>query len=114
MSPLFVIQMKIPSAKYLLTTFSLLLSATLSVCGSTVASHAPSLAEGTWIKVRAGKEGIQRLSHKRLGEWGITDTDNIVVAGFGSVEMAHTLATAPDHLPVVPVIRGDDSVYFYA
>ncbi len=114
MSPLFVIQMKIPSAKYLLTTFSLLLSATLSVCGSTVASHAPSLAEGTWIKVRAGKEGIQRLSHKRLGEWGITDTDNIVVAGFGSVEMAHTLATAPDHLPVVPVIRGDDAVYFYA
>lgn len=72
------------------------------------------LAEGKWTKVRIPDTGLYRLSNERLAEWGFNNPESIVVAGYGSVERAHTLDSAPDDLPVIPVIRTDDAVYFYA
>jgi len=49
-----------------------------------------------------------------LRGWGFSDPDKIIVAGYGSVERAHSLDTAPDDLPVLPVYRDKDAIYFYA
>lgn len=71
------------------------------------------LSQGHWVKVHVSSSSVYRLPHALLEELGFHDPSRIIVAGYGSVERAHTLDTAPDDLPVLPVCRKDDAVYFY-
>lgn len=72
------------------------------------------LSEGRWIKVHTDTTSVYRLPYTQLRDWGFTDPDKVVVAGYGSVERVHSLDTAPDDVPVLPVYRDRDAIYFYA
>lgn len=71
------------------------------------------LATGHWVKIHVDSTGVYRLPFDLLAEWGFSDPSRITVAGYGSVERAHTLDTAPDGLPVLPVMRTEDAIYFF-
>ena len=81
---------------------------------SATATTSSLLSAGRWVKVHTDTTSVYRLPHSLLREWGFDNPDNIVIAGYGSVERAHSLDTAPDDLPVLPVYRDDDAIYFYA
>lgn len=85
-----------------------------SVCGALTFNKSSILAEGRWLKVRVDTTGVYRLSHKTLAKWGFADPSKVSVAGYGSVERAHSLDTAPDDLPLIPVMREKDAIYFFA
>lgn len=72
------------------------------------------LSEGRWIKVHTDTTSVYRIPHTQLRDWGFTDPDKVIVAGYGSVERVHSLDTAPDDVPVLPVYRDRDAIYFYA
>ncbi|MDE6378754.1 MAG: hypothetical protein K2K72_08425, partial [Duncaniella sp.] len=72
------------------------------------------LAEGRWVKVAVDTTGVHLLPLEMLHSLGFNDPDKLVVAGYGSVERAHSLDTAPDDLPVLPVRRTDSGVLFLA
>ena len=72
------------------------------------------LSAGRWIKVHTDTTSVYRLPYTLLHEWGFDYPDKIVIAGYGSVERAHSLDSAPDDLPVLPVYRDNDAIYFYA
>lgn len=72
------------------------------------------LSQGRWVKVHVDTTSVYRIPYTMLRDWGFSDPDKIIVAGYGSVERAHTLDTAPDDLPILPVYRNDDAIYFYA
>ena len=57
------------------------------------------LSKGRWVKVHVDSTGVYRLPVDLLSEWGFSDPSRITVAGYGSVERAHTLDTAPSGLP---------------
>lgn len=71
------------------------------------------LSKGRWVKVHVDSTGVYRLPVDLLSEWGFSDPSRITVAGYGSVERAHTLDTAPSGLPVLPVMRTADAIYFF-
>lgn len=66
------------------------------------------------MKVRVDSTGIHRLSPQFLAELGFKDASKVILAGYGSVERAHTLDTAPDDLPVLPVMRTTKGIFFMA
>ena len=72
---------------------------------SATATTSSLLSAGRWVKVHTDTTSVYRLPHSLLREWGFDNPDNIVIAGYGSVERAHSLDTAPDDLPVLPVYR---------
>lgn len=78
------------------------------------AAASPLLSAGRWVKIHTDTTSVYRLPHSLLHEWGFDNPDNIVIAGYGSVERAHSLDTAPNDLPVLPVYRDNDAIYFYA
>lgn len=94
-----------------MTTLLLLLP---SISAAAAATTSSLLSAGRWVKVHTDTTSVYRLPHSLLREWGFDNPDNIVIAGYGSVERAHSLDTAPDDLPVLPVYRDDDAIYFYA
>ena len=96
----------------------LILVLTAFVCAMPVSltaaeSSSSLLSQGRWIKVHVDTTSVFRLSHDTLREWGFTNPDKVIVAGYGSVERAHTLDTAPDDLPILPVYHDKDAIYFY-
>lgn len=72
------------------------------------------LSQGRWIKVHADTTAVYRIPNTLLAEWGFSDPENIIIGGYGSVERAHTLNTAPDDIPILPVYRDKEAIYFYA
>lgn len=72
------------------------------------------LSDGRWVKVRVDTTGVYRLSNASLAAMGFADPFKVSVSGYGSVERAHSLDTAPDDLPPVAVMRTADAIYFYA
>lgn len=72
------------------------------------------LSEGRWIKVHVDSTSVYRIPYTLLNEWGFEHPDKIIVAGYGSVERAHSLDTAPDDLPILPVSREKDGICFFA
>lgn len=77
-------------------------------------SDASLLSEGRWVKVHVDSTSVYRIPYTLLKEWEFDRPDKIIVAGYGSVERAHSLDTAPDDLPVLPVSREKDGIYFFA
>lgn len=91
----------------------LLLSA-FGVRGAVAFETSSLLAEGRWVKIRVDSTGVYRLSPAMLSAMGFDTSGAITIAGYGSVERAHTLDTGPDDLPVIPVMRmADGSICFY-
>lgn len=88
---------------------------TMSVAASGADSFAATsvLAEGRWVKVRVDSTGVYRLSASMLRSLGFDRPGDVKVAGYGSVERAHTLDTGPDDLPPVPVMRIGEDIYFF-
>ena len=91
-----------------------ILAATLIVSTATPAAVAASdtsslLSRGRWLKVRVDSTGVYRLPAEWLKAQGFDNPEQVIVAGYGSVERAHTLDSAPDDLPILPVrhIAGD-------
>ncbi|MDE6394061.1 MAG: hypothetical protein K2K77_01855, partial [Duncaniella sp.] len=77
-------------------------------------SGASLLAEGRWVKLHVDSTSVYRIPYTLLKEWGFEHPDRVIVAGYGSVERAHSLDTAPDDLPILPVSREKDGIYFFA
>lgn len=73
-----------------------------------------ALSSGRWVKVRADRSGIFRITNATLRSWGFSNPSAVSIAGYGSVERAHSLDTAPDDLPPVAVYRTAEAIYFYA
>lgn len=71
------------------------------------------LAEGNWVKIKVDTTSVYRLPYATLREWGFDDPYAVTVAGYGSVERAHSLDTAPDLLPTIPVLHGEYALYFF-
>lgn len=71
------------------------------------------LANGRWVKIHVDSTAIYRLDYATLRQWGFTDPARVTVHGYGSVEQAHILDTAPDDLPQVPAVAIGDALYFY-
>lgn len=72
------------------------------------------LSDGRWMKVAVDTTGVHLLPIEMLMAMGFSDIDRITVAGYGSVERAHSLASAPDDLPVLPVRRTARGLLFMA
>ena len=72
------------------------------------------LSEGRWVKIAVDTTGVHFLPEEMLESLGFNNIDRLTVAGYGSVERAHSLDTAPDDLPILPVRRTPDGVYFMA
>ena len=79
------------------------------------ADYVPSsvLASGQWVKVHVDSTSVYRIDYHILREWGFTEPEKVRVFGYGSVEQAHLLDTAPDDLPPVAVHHSGDALYFY-
>lgn len=79
------------------------------------ADYVPSsvLASGQWVKVHIDSTSVYRIDYHTLREWGFTEPEKVRVFGYGSVEQAHLLDTAPDDLPPVAVHHSGDALYFY-
>ncbi len=90
-----------------------LLSPTITHASSAPTDGSSILSQGRWIKVHVDTTSVYRITYSQLSEWGFENPDNIIVAGYGSVERAHTLDTAPDDLSVLPIFRAADGIYFY-
>ncbi|MDE6371648.1 MAG: hypothetical protein K2K92_09190, partial [Duncaniella sp.] len=83
-------------------------------CGAKAAQESvPSfLSTGKWLKVHVDTTGVWRIPASMLSEWGLGNSEEITVAGFGSVEMA--VGHPAEARPVLPVLRRDGDIYFYA
>ena len=103
--------MKASCIRHIFLIISLSVSAALSAATFATSSV---LATGRWAKVRVDSTGIYRISHHDLAAWGFADPASVSIAGYGSVERANTLDSAPDDLPAIPVWRTGDAIYFYA
>ena len=91
-----------------------LLSLTLPAEVSADAGTSSLLSQGRWIKVHVDTTSVHRIPYTLLKEWGFDNPDNIIIAGYGSVERVHSLHSAPDDLPVLPVSREKEGIYFFA
>lgn len=87
----------------------------LSAGTGQAADYVPSsvLASGQWVKVHVDSTSVYRIDYPTLREWGFTEPEKVRVFGYGSVEQAHLLDTAPDDLPPVAVRHSSDALYFY-
>lgn len=98
--------------KIILSFITLLCTLTYASAERYFADHS-ALASGRWVKLHIDSTGIYRLGADKLRQLGFKDMSRVSIAGYGSVERAHTLSSAPDDLPAVPVIRTSDAIYFY-
>lgn len=91
-----------------------MLASTVSATAGAGSSAAGSiLAEGRWIKIHVDSSSVYRLDYGTLRGWGFPDPEKVTVYGYGSVEQAHALDTAPDALPQIPATHIGDAIYFY-
>ena len=91
----------------------LLLYPTAGVSADRYASKS-SLAEGRWVKIRVGENGIYKLSYADLRGMGFNDPEKVSVHGYGGWPLDETLGdTSIDDLPATPVWRGDNYLLFY-
>lgn len=97
----------------IITALMLALFSPVDILAAPRADGTSLLSRGKWIKVHIDTTSVYRITHSQLREWGFDNPDRIIVAGYGSVERAHTLDTAPDDLPVLPVLHAPDAIYFY-
>lgn len=71
------------------------------------------LASGRWVKIHIDSTSVYRISYPTLRSWGFENPEQVRVFGYGSVEQAHLLDTAPDDLPPTAVWHTADALYFY-
>lgn len=93
---------------------SLLCTAFTLFSASAESPVAPSvLSTGKWVKIHVDSSAIYKIDRTSLAEWGFTNPDKVYIYGYGSVENAHNLDTAPSDLPAIPVLRTSDGIVFY-
>ena len=71
------------------------------------------LSKGHWVKIHVDSSSVYRLDYATLRRWGFNEPEKVSVYGYGSVEQAHALDTAPDDLPQIQTVHIDDAIYFY-
>lgn len=77
------------------------------------------LAEGKWVKIRVGKEGIYQLSDAQLAKMGFSDPSKVKLYGYGGRLLPDTFTfegddALIDDLNEVPLYRRQGSVLFFA
>ena len=77
------------------------------------------LAEGRWVKIRVGQEGIYKLTQEQLSEMGFSDPSKVKVYGYGGriQEEAWTFSgdrSVPDDLCELACFRQNGTIYFFA
>ena len=73
------------------------------------------LAEGKWVKVKVGRNGVYELSAGQLESFGFSDPEKVKVFGLGGeVATDNFTVTFTDDLEQVPAMRKDGKIYFYA
>lgn len=73
------------------------------------------LAEGKWVKVEIPKTGIQFIPAATLRSMGFADISKVNAYGTGGRMLPEMLdATISDDLPLLPCVRSDKGIYFFA
>ncbi|MGM9869515.1 MAG: type IX secretion system sortase PorU [Sodaliphilus sp.] len=73
------------------------------------------LASGKWVKIKVDHTGVHEITHEELSAMGFSNPQNVKVYGFGGEMLGEVLdASAPDDLPIVPVLRTEGKICFYA
>lgn len=86
------------------------LSVTINAAGY---SSSSVLSQGRWVKIHIDSTSVYRLDFETLRSYGFSNPEKVTVHGYGSVERAHQLATAPDDLPQVRSTIIGDAIYFF-
>ncbi len=71
------------------------------------------LSTGKWVKIHVDSSAIYKIDHPTLKEYGFDNPDKVYLYGYGSVENAHSLDSAPSDLPALPIMRTSDGIIFY-
>ena len=97
----------------------MLLSAFAGSAFALEASHYAAesrLASGHWVKIAVDTTGVYSIPFERLAEWGFENPQKVAVFGEGPIQATrHTFrAGDSDDLTMIPAVRTDDKVVFYA
>ncbi len=107
--------MNLPRSPYIRAILSALLcTAATFLCGSAQNPATQSvLSTGRWVKIHVDSSAIYKIDRATLAKWGFSNPAKVYLYGYGSVENAHNLDTAPSDLPPLPVLRTSDGMIFY-
>jgi hypothetical protein len=73
------------------------------------------LSDGKWKKIKVTETGLQYLSNAKLKNMGFSNPDKVNIYGYGGRLIQEELneSTYADDLPMQPIIRTSDGIYFY-
>lgn len=72
------------------------------------------LSSGKWAKVKVNTSGIQFIPNSQLVKLGFSSTDKVNVYGYGGRILPELLSESmPDDLPLLPVVRTTNGIYFF-
>ena len=82
---------------------------------SRYADHS-KLADGRWVKIRVGSEGVYQLTKSRLQSMGFSNPDRVSLYGYNMPLLPETkLEDMSDDLTEIPLLRrSDGSLLFYS
>lgn len=73
-----------------------------------------ALASGSWVKIKAGKSGMQFVSNSQLSSMGFSDPSKVNVYGFGGRMISESLNDShPDDLPLLPSVKTASGIVFF-
>lgn len=74
------------------------------------------LSQGKWVKIRIPETGVYKITQNDARKWGFADVNKVKVFGYGGTPLPELLTAKGyvDDLPVVPVMRKDNVIYFFA
>ncbi len=108
-----------PKQNILTTLLTLLLLAYSNTCFAFTAEHYTNesrLSSGKWVKIKISESGVHAITQSDISKWGFSDISKIKIFGYGGAPISETLTAENyiDDLPLVPVIRANNKIYFYA
>lgn len=74
------------------------------------------LSQGRWVKIMVPETGVYKITQSDARKWGFSDINKVKVYGYGGKPLPERLTSGSyiDDLPVVPVMRKENAIYFYA
>lgn len=100
------------------------LAAAMTLAAATHAAALPlgtyaessALSSGRWVKVNVTQTGIHLITDAQLRSWGFSDPSKVNIYGYGGQRIPDALTAANyiDDLPLVPAVRTQRGIFFYA
>ncbi len=88
---------------------------TASAFSSSKYASSSVLASGKWVKIAVAQDGVYELTYSELAEMGFSNPANVRIYGHGGHMISEVLnGNAIDDLTLVPVLRSNNKICFYA